>query len=99
MSNGKTSKRLKRELMANQDNNLPPQGGQAVILARQEISETFQGPLPDPIWTNIYTYSWGRWYIGLSIPCQIRLYQWGNSGCSRQFFSDGNKRFKGTPTK
>ena len=39
-----------------QENNLPPQGGQSVILARQEISETFQfqGPLPDPVMLEKY---------------------------------------------
>jgi len=40
--------------MANQDNNLTPQRKQAVILTHQEISETFQGPLPDPIMLEKY---------------------------------------------
>ena len=34
--------------MANPSQNVPSQSEQHIVLTRQEISETFQGPLPDP---------------------------------------------------
>ncbi|MDR1858890.1 MAG: hypothetical protein LBQ69_05420 [Treponema sp.] len=45
MPSGKASKRLRREFMANPQQ----QNEKSVILTRQEINETFQGPLPDPV--------------------------------------------------
>ncbi|MDR2718551.1 MAG: hypothetical protein LBB89_10890 [Treponema sp.] len=40
--------------MAKQSQNSPQPGGQSIILTRQEISESFQGPLPDPIMLERY---------------------------------------------
>jgi uncharacterized membrane protein len=47
MPNRKIRKRLRKGLMKKQLENMQNQSSQPVIL-RQEISETFQGPLPDP---------------------------------------------------
>ena len=44
MPSGKTSKRLRRELMANQLGNM-----QANLIRREEQIEFMQGPLPDPV--------------------------------------------------
>jgi uncharacterized membrane protein len=54
MPRGKASKRLRRELMANSSQNVPSQSDQHIVLTRQEISETFQGPLPDPVMLEGY---------------------------------------------
>ena len=40
--------------MANPSQNVPSQSDQHIVLTRQEISETFQGPLPDPMMLERY---------------------------------------------
>jgi uncharacterized membrane protein len=43
--------------MANPSQNLPLQGDKRIILTRQEISETFEGPLPDPVMLEKYKHA------------------------------------------
>ena len=40
--------------MANPSQSLPSQDDQHIVFSRQEITETFQGPLPDPIMLEKY---------------------------------------------
>jgi uncharacterized membrane protein len=54
MPSGKASKRIRRENMANQASNLQQQNIQELILTQQEVSASFQGPLPDPIMLENY---------------------------------------------
>jgi uncharacterized membrane protein len=40
--------------MANPSQNVSSQSDQQIVLTRQEISETYQGPLPDPVMLEEY---------------------------------------------